>query len=279
MQTIIGLGQAGCNIADKFKQHSQYKIYKIDTGLKKQARSYALEYQDTPEQYEANCPRLKQFFKGVSNDVLFITSCGHVSGASLRILEQFKDKCEINILYIKPDESFLSDTKISQNNLAFNVLQEYSRSGVFKRIYLIDNIEVAKIIGDIPVREYYDKLNELIVSTMHMINVFDNSESVMNTFSPLSEVARISTLGLANYEDGEEKPFFSLDMPRKKRYYYAIPETVLESDGKFMKKILKQLKENREHDKMKIDYGVYTTSYEQPYIYFIANSSMIQKKT
>ena len=35
MQTIIGLGKAGCNIADKFSQYPQYTTYKIDVGLKK----------------------------------------------------------------------------------------------------------------------------------------------------------------------------------------------------------------------------------------------------
>ena len=277
MQTIIGLGQAGCNIADKFSQYPQYTVYKIDADLKKKSYHRALERHEHPEQYEENCPNLKRFLKGAGENVLFITSCGNVSGTSLRILEQIKNKCKISILYIKPDLSFLSDNKILQNNLLFNVFQEYSRSGVFERVYIVDNLQLADIVGDVPVREYYNKLNEIIVSTMHMINVFNNSESVMDTFSPSLEVARISTLGLVELEDGEEKSFFSLDMPRKKRYYYAIPEDVLKSDGKFIKKISKQLKENMEHDRMKIDYGVYATNYEQPYVYFVADSSMIQK--
>jgi len=248
--------------------------------LAKQARSYALEHQDNPEQYETSCPRIKQFFKGVKKDenILFITSCGHVSGASLRILEQLKDKCKINILYIKPDESFLSDVKILQNNLMFNVLQEYARSAVFEKIYVVDNLKVSEYLGDVPIKEYYERLNELITSTIHMINVFSNSEPVVDTFSAAVEPARISTYGLINFESGEEKLFFDLDMPRKKRYYYAIPESILESDGKLMKKVSQQLKENKEHDKMKMDYGIYTTKYEQPYVYCVADSSKIQKK-
>ena len=31
---VVGLGQAGCNIADLLSQYSQYKIYKIDEFLK-----------------------------------------------------------------------------------------------------------------------------------------------------------------------------------------------------------------------------------------------------
>ena len=31
---VIGLGQAGCNIADMLSQYSQYKVYKIDVASK-----------------------------------------------------------------------------------------------------------------------------------------------------------------------------------------------------------------------------------------------------
>ena len=30
MDTVIGLGKAGCAIADKFSQYPQYRIFKID---------------------------------------------------------------------------------------------------------------------------------------------------------------------------------------------------------------------------------------------------------
>jgi cell division GTPase FtsZ len=49
---IIGLGQAGCNIAEHFKRYAQYNVFKIDTGLKKEKGVYALEHQNTPEDYE-----------------------------------------------------------------------------------------------------------------------------------------------------------------------------------------------------------------------------------
>ena len=35
MDAIIGLGSAGCRIADKFSQYPQYEIYKMDVGLKR----------------------------------------------------------------------------------------------------------------------------------------------------------------------------------------------------------------------------------------------------
>ena len=94
MQTVIGLGQAGCNIADQLKQYPQYKIIKIDTGLKKTKTSFGLKHQASPELYEEKLPRgmIKYLQEEVMPETLFITSCGMVSGASLSILEKIKDK-------------------------------------------------------------------------------------------------------------------------------------------------------------------------------------------
>ena len=110
MKAIIGLGQAGCNIADEFAKYPEYDIYKIDVDIKGK-NCYSIKKQDRPELYEKACPNLKTFFKNIKGEVLFVTSCGYTSGAALRILEQIKNKCNISILYVKPDISLLSDTK------------------------------------------------------------------------------------------------------------------------------------------------------------------------
>mgnify|MGYP003116169853 CR=1 FL=1 len=275
---IIGLGSAGCNIADHFGQHAQYKIFKIDTGLQKKKGVYAMKHQDRPEAYEDKFPDLrKTLFKGVKGQTLFITSCGFVSGASLRLLEQLSKNCAISVLYIKPDINNLSKDKGLQENLIFNTFQEYARSAVFERLYLIDNLKIADIIGDITVREYFNQINQLIVSTFHMINVFNYSDPLMSTLSHSIDTARISTLGLVDYETEEEKMFFNLDMPREKRYYYAIPEETINSDGSLVKKIKKQVKNNMEHDKMRNSYAIYSTNYETPYVYCVSNSTLLQK--
>ena len=214
---VIGFGQAGCNIADKFKQYPQYDIFKIDVGLKGKG-CFNMPFQPLSEEYEKECPviKIRTFLKGVvKKDVLFICSCGDVSGAALRILEYIaKKKCKITILYIQPDRKLLSDVKIKQDNLMFGVLQEYSRSGLFEQILLISNAQMSKVIGDVPVREYYNKVNETIVSTYHMINVFEHSDSVINTFSPdLLPSLRIATLGTVEYDSGKEKLFYFLNSP------------------------------------------------------------------
>lgn len=276
MKSIIGLGKAGCNIADSFSQYPQYKIYKIDKNLEDEKNCFSFPECKTLEEYESKCPSFKKFFRYVKGEILFITSCGKISAATLRILEQIKHKCKISILYVRPDQTLLPDVKSKNNNLIFGVLQQYARSSLFERIYLVDNVRLSEIVGDVPLREMYDRINQLISSTIHMINVFKNSKSELETFDEAVETARISTFSLVSYDSGEEKMFFDLDIPRDKCYYYGVPEEMLKTDGTLMKNISGQLKILKQYDKIKVSYGVYSTTYDVPYIYGLLSSSVVQ---
>jgi hypothetical protein len=109
-----------------------------------------------------------------------------------------------------------------------------------------------------------------------MMNVFDNSEAETSTFAPLTNTARMSTFSLVNYETGEEKMFFDLDIPREKRYYYGVPEKMIQTDGTLLKKIGEQLKAQKQHDKIKVSYGIFSTDYDDVYVFGLLNSSVVQ---
>jgi len=271
METIIGLGSAGCNIADKFARYPQYEIYKLDVGISGRNCYYLPEY-DTPEKYEAHIGDLSSIFNKIQGDILFIVGgSGNVSGGALRALEQLRH-CTINVLYVEPDIGLLSGEKKLQERMTYYVLQEYARSGLFERLYLISNPQLENILGDVPVLGYNDKLNELIVSTIHMINVYNNIEPIVNNFSDFKEQTRISTIGVSNLEN-EKKLFFSLDGTREMRYYYAINKDKLETDGTLMRKITENVKNEANID---VSYGIYATDYADDYVYCVANASMIQ---
>ena len=292
MDTVIGLGQAGCNIADAFAKYDQYKIYKIDAGDDTSEQSdwswasyelayvdaekdgvYRIKEQSGPEEYEENCPNLSNLFKNIKGGILFVVGgSGDISGAALKILECLKH-CEINILYIRPDLRSVAKTKIANEWVAFNILQEYARSGLFKRIWLIDNSQVEKHLGNVPIIGYHDRLNEMIVSTLHMINVYDHIDSVVDTFSEPPVGRRISTIGIYDSDSNENKLFYLLDNVREMRYYYAINKKKLETDSDIMKKIRKQTK-----DQIATSYGIYSTNYEQDYVYTVAHTSEIQRQ-
>ena len=276
METIIGLGKAGCRIADRFAQYPQYDVYKMDVGLKRTPRTYGFKAATSPEEYEDSVGSLKRFVKDVKGDVLFVVSgCGEISGASLRILEQIK-KCNIHVLYIFSDPELLGETAQMQQRVTFNVFQQYARSGVFKKVVLIDNTQLEEILGDLPIIGFYEQLNELLVPTIHMVNVLSHGDSVMDNISPPHDVSRIVSYGLVDFESGEEKMFFNLDKVREKVYYYAINEKKLREQGGIHKKVIAQVKANAENTKT--TYGIYPTQYDEDYVYCVAYSSNIQEK-
>ena len=69
METIVGIGAAGCNIAEQFAQYSQYNIYKIDVGLKHDSHSYNIEVngRHTHEEYEKQVPDFQNFFSVINS--------------------------------------------------------------------------------------------------------------------------------------------------------------------------------------------------------------------
>ena len=276
MDILIGLGSAGYKLTKAFAKHPQYKIITIDH---EEGSTIRVPKHDHPEEYEKSFPSIGKHLKGVEGEILFIVAGSSIiSGAALRVLEQLHGKGNISVLYIHPDVETLSDTRRLQTNVVFGVLQQYARSGVFKHFYAIDNQLIDKVLGGAPIMGYYDSLNEVIVATIHMINIFNHSEPVVGTLSNPKNICRISTFGILNPETGEESPFFSLDNAKEKRYYYAIPETELKTDKTLMSKIMSQVKDTPQEKDIKVSYGVFSTQYSDKYAYFIESTSEIQNE-
>jgi hypothetical protein len=137
-------------------------------------------------------------------------------------------------------------------------------------------MRLENILGDLPIIGFYDSLNELIVPTMHMINVLSHSDSIMDNISSPHEISRIISYGLVNFETGEENLFFDLDNVREKVYYYAINEEKLKTQGDIHKRVIAQVKENAKNTKT--TYGIYPTQYDEDYVYCVAYSSIVQEK-
>jgi len=274
---IIGLGTAGCNIAQKFSQHPQYDVFLIDT-IKREGTSLRLAKKDGHEAYEGESKLRTSFFQKIKGECLFVV-CGAeaISGLALRILEKFSGS-KIEILYIKPDVSLLPEIKRLQERATFNVLQQYARSGLFEKMYVIENIRLENILGEVQIIGYHDKLNDLLVSTMHMINIYKRSDSEMDTFSSSLPTARISTIGVVDYETGEEKLFYDIQLPREKMYFYAINREQLATDGTLFKKIKTQIKSQIADDQLKVSYGVFSTEYPENYVYSVVSASLIQEQ-
>ena len=273
---IIGLGKAGCAIADTFSQYSQYSIYKIDVGLEGK-NCLKVKKQKGPEEYEANSPSMKTFFKNISGKALVILGgSGDISAMALRVIEQIRSTCDVSVLYIRPDAQLLSEIKKMHEKVTFNVLQEYARSDQLAGLCLISNTELENILDNVPIMGYYNKLNELIVSTIHMINVYKNSDPVMGTLSAPGKTKKIYTVGIFDIENNEEKLFFPLDTVRERGYIYSISKDRLQSESGLHKQITSQMKEKLLDENMNVSFGVFPTEYNADYGYVLSYSPSIQ---
>jgi hypothetical protein len=280
MESVIGLGDAGCRVADAFSAYPQYSIYKIDADLPdtEGENLFSLNVGLTHREYEDSVPDMSEFLSCIEgDDVLFVMGgSGFVSGAALRILQQLHDlRKKINVLYIKPDTELLSGDKFLQERLVYRVLQEYARSGVFERLYLVHNPTIEKLVGEVPLKEYYKKLNEVITSTFHMVTVFNHSTPEHESSVDALNSSRISTIGVMSIEKNEESFFFPLDNVTDRCYYYAINKTSLEEDGKLFGSIKEQVRE-RSMENNRVSYKVYSTKYAENLCYCVAHSNQIQ---
>lgn len=277
MDVIFGLGKAGCNIAKCFEQYSQYDIYKIDAN-KRGDNCISVTKRSTHEEY--NAPEYKKFEeiskKYVDRDILFIIGgSGNISGASLKILKYFGES-RVNVLYVCADPSLLTDIKYLQDRATFHILQEYARSGMINCLYLVSNKHIEEMVGGIPIKKYYKTINEYLLSSIHMTNIFKNTDAVINNTPEVSDICRIATFGILDIETNTENLFFPLDNLANKCYYYAIVEKDLDEDKNLLKNIKKQVL-SQTSDKIKASYSIHSSRYEKNYCYLVAYSSQIQQ--
>ena len=200
---------------------------------------------------------------------------GDISGAALRVLDQLKSN-NIDIIYIKPDISQLSEEQILKERICFGVLQQYTRSALFENMFIVSNVNVEQVLGSVSLKNYWRDINNVISSTIHMSNVFKHTEPLLTTMSRKKETVRIGTFGVVNSETGKEKLFYDLENARVKNYYYSLSEQTLNS-----KDILSKIRlfvEQQKHDRLHVGFSIYTTSYEQDYVYSQQFASFIQEE-
>ena len=242
---IIGLGSFGCDVAKRISLHNSrvYNTYLLDTKKYKDFKSRKIEQQDTPELYEQNHKSLKRFLVNLSDNTLLVLSGEDlVTSCCLRVLEEIREKTEIRVLYIMPDPEMLPKTKRLHERMIRGVLQQYARSGLLERMYIVSLNNISEIIGPMTLSARVDGMKDTISYYFHMLNYYDNSSPVMESSSTIIAPAKISTVGVFDMETKEEKMFFNLDFPREIMYYYGISREVLETDVDLYKSIKDHIK-------------------------------------
>lgn len=273
---IIGVGQAGCAVAAKFEKMPQYKVFSVDTDDNNYRKLFKVEPQSSHEEYEANYKKINTRLINKEHTTLIVSGASKISGIILRLLEQLKTR-EMTVMYIKPDLSTSPKEVVMQEKIVFGVLQQYARSGKLANMIIVDNALIEGVVGDISIASYWDEINNVIASTYHMINVFNNTEPLLSTLSSPGTTSRICTLGVVAVENLDEKPFYDLRFPRLKKYFFGISENTLNEKKSLLTEIRSYLKE-RSTEECSACFAIYSTSYEQDYAYTIHYASFVQEE-
>ena len=214
----------------------------------------------------------------------------YVSGIKTLSGDGLKQKGEINlyqfditldnivdIIYIKADESGLSEAARTREKIVLGVLQEYVRSTKLNKMYIISNKAVESIIGDISIINYWDEINNIISSTYHMLNVFQNTEPLLKNSSTSKPTVRIGTFGVVNFETEKEKIFYDLDFTRLRNYFYGVNKETLEDNKKILQKV-RTFADSKRDDKSDVGFSIYSTDYDDNYVYSVHFASFVQEQ-
>jgi len=277
LKNILALGNAASKIVDSLIDYEKYKVYKVNNSEEKDKNTYNIPELESAEDYEnLNILSKIKFLPKIKEEVtFFVCGASKSSALSLKILESLhKRNIKIRVVYFHPETEFLSEEQVLQERVIRNVLQEYTRSGLFQSITLVSNKTIEGLLGEVSVLDYYKQINKAFCDTFHMIETFKNTKPVMSTFSRLRESCRIKTIG-ASTINCEDRLFSPFNQEVELIYYYGINENKLREQSGLFRELTNNIK-SKIDDEKKAYFGIYPTQYEHDYIYVEYFSPKIQ---
>lgn len=267
---FIGHGGAGCKLANMFSDETKSQCITIDTRL----ADLLLPKSKTMEEAEQNTPEFEKLKSLKNQEIIFITSgSGNTSGSILRILEQIKDNA-VDIIYIRPDLDLLNKEQILKERVAYKVLQETTRAGLFRRVYLLDNKTIASSIAEISLEDYFEKINQAIVFTFNFINyILDEESTIRENLTETKEVSRICTFGSYSFDREEESYFFPIQHITEKYLLYCLSKKTIQNKN-ILDKISNQIKKASKDD-VNATYKI-VSSTDSDYVFNICFTHFVQ---
>jgi hypothetical protein len=275
MISLVGIGGFCSELVNKFSSYPQYEVYSIDTS-DNECNTFVMPEFKNSEEYEKKCSKeLKDFILDKNDEIsVFVDGSEPISGIILAFLENFK-KRKINVYYVRSDLELMGNIEKLQDKITFSILQEYTRSGLFKTFVAFDKINLEKILNQVSILEMNDQLTNLISSTSHYINIYSNIKPILSNNIELSDITRIQTYGLSEIGTTEVKWFFELNNIEEIVYYFAINSNTLKKEKNLLQTIKSQIKE-KQKENVKILFQIYETNYQENFVYCVAKTKFIQ---
>ena len=278
MISLIGIGEAGCNVVSLFENHKEYNCFLFSEGQENTKYTRKLSKVAKAEDCEGKAPKLSSYeTEEAIQDRVQVFLCGSSFSANytLAILQQIRDR-QIDIFYIKPDVDLLIGDSKLQERAIFGILQEYARSGLFKSFTILSNPAIEKTIGEIPIKKYFDTINKSIYYAVHYLNVFDHTTPLVGNLSKPSDVQRIRSVGIVSVDKLTENWYYKLEEDRDVAYYLCIANERLETDGKLHSRVVESLKSKPRNAFKNVTYGIYESPYETDFGFCVAHTNFVQ---
>ena len=267
----IGLGQAGCNIVSLMGQIGSLRVVKLDAGT-------GLPLCESHEEYEQSVPSLARKLKlGKEQDIwLVLCGAGKISGATLAVLEQLKNR-KVRVAYIYPDPFFLSKTQVMQNRLVFNVLQEYTRSGLIDSMYLFSNKSISGFTGEQTISSLYNNTNSTISNFILNLEWFEEAEPIIGNVHEPKDISRIRTVSVGKIDSDEENLFFPIDNVTESAYYYSVSSEDKENEKNLLTNIRERVTLYKERE-IECSFGLWENQSDISFFYTIRYTHYIQRE-
>jgi hypothetical protein len=275
MISLVGIGNFCSELVSNFSLYPQYEIYSINTESSTENCFVVSQFKNA-EEYEKNYPeQLNGFIKDSNDEItIFVDGSESISGIILKFLQNFKNR-KINICYVKSDLELMGNIEKLQDKIAFNILQEYTRSGLFQKFTIFDKTKLENFLTNVTILDFDEKFNQLVSSTTHYINVYSNIKPILSNNIDLNNISRIESYGLSEIGSLEIKWFYDLNNIEEIIYYFAINSNTLKKEKNLLQTIKNQVKE-KQKENVKILFNIYETSYQQNFVYCVGRTKFIQ---
>ena len=268
MTVLIGLGKAGCDIVNKFSDG--YKKITIDAGSE-------LPEFSSPEDYEQKLTNYQHLLDFEEPECyFFVCGAGKVSAASLRLLELIQSK-KINLVYIYPEEVMLSPTQKKLNRVAFNVFQQYARSGLLNSMYIMSNEEICSFLPYYSIEDMYDHINEAIVNVFESVIFYLNEKPILGSHHEAKEISRIRTVEYGEFNENKKNTYFPLDNVTETCYINIVNNEDMKNNRELLDLLKGIIKENTDNNILS-SFVVFRSDYQHSFYYAIRFTHYLQEK-
>lgn len=269
MSVLIGLGKAGCEVVNNFSD--SHKKITIDAGSE-------LPEFNSPEHYEEKLTDYAHLldFEG-EECYFFVCGAGKVSAASLRLLELIQSK-KINLVYIYPEEIMLSPTQKKLNRVAFNVFQQYARSGLLNSMYIVSNEQICSFLPYYSIDSMYNHINSAIVNVFESVIFYLNESPILGAHHEPRETSRIRTVEYGEFKENKKNMYFLLDNITETCYINIVNNEDMKNNRELLDLLKNKIKEDSESN-IDSSFVVFRSEYEHSFYYAIRFTHYLQENT